>query len=171
MCCLSTFLRCHSLNITYLTGWGSGTAPRLSSSLWRRHLGDDRSSANTQDTYSVSSRLILIHQCLCSGGLWLWVGGQAYRERLIQTFQSVCVAVREILSGQPPSDSGRRKHPLVINNQPVKLSLSSWKADHLGRGSNGSESVLECKARWHCWDPPDYSSFSSLLLMRVVSAQ
>lgn len=49
--------------------------------------------------------------------------------------------VREPLSGQPPSDSGKGRQPLAINNQPAKLSLSSWKADHSGRRETVGDAV------------------------------
>lgn len=52
----------------------------------------------------------------------------------ISYISSVCVAVREIRSRDPPSDSKKGQHRLVINNQPVKLSsLVESRSSELGQ--------------------------------------
>lgn len=125
----------------------------------RRHSGDDRSLVNSPDTLSLASRLILPHQ---SRGLRQGTGLQGEADIDISYISSVCAAVREILSRQPPSDSKKGQHGLVINNQPVKLSAASRKADHLGRGSDG---VLEYKAF------RDSTGYPQLQLFLITAAE
>lgn len=124
---------CHSLNVTYLTGRGTRIAPLLSSNLLRHHLGDDKSSANTQDSSSCFIGACAVEGCGAGSGDR--PTGRGWYRHFNLSVSLVHLPVRETLSRQPLSDSGKGQCPLAINNQPVKLSLPSWEADNLGRGS------------------------------------
>lgn len=103
----------------------------------RHHSGDDRSFLGYfLICVPASSDLVQWRGVALGQGTGPW--GEADID--VSYISSVRVAVRVKHSRQPPSDSKKGQHRLVINNQPVKLSLYSWKADHPSRGSYG---VLE----------------------------
>ena len=110
-------------------------SPFLISRLSRPRQGFDESSVETQEGFSLLSPVssCIIASCAAEGSGDRPAGRGWYRHFYLSALL-VLLPVREPLSGQPASDSGRRQRPLVINNQPAELSLSSRKADHLGRG-------------------------------------
>lgn len=158
---ICSLLRCISLVITCLTGRGM---PELRLFFHPVSWGIIEVMTRALRTLRTASPFPTASSCFISPCAAEWCGagsgarptGRGWYRHFNLSAWLVHLPVRETLSGQPPPDSGRGQQLLVINNQPVKLSLSSWSADNLGQGWlwETIRGVLcpwirPCKA---CWD-------------------
>lgn len=129
-------LRCHSPNIIAdrvrdQNNRFSFLMPLESEFLWWQQPGKFSGHPLTYSRPHLASSVLVQWKGVASGQ---GIGLQGEADMDISYISSVWAVVREILSRTLPSDSEGGQHQLVINNQPVTLSPSSWGADHLGRG-------------------------------------